>query len=128
LTARRDVADRVAGLDAGADDYLAKPFELDELFARTRALMRRRNAESVMRVGPFVLDRAERRLLVDGQPIDLTPREFTLFACLMREPGAVFSRADLLSRVWGLRFDPGTNVLEVHVRRLREKLGGHGRY
>jgi two-component system OmpR family response regulator len=128
LTARSEVSERIAGLDAGADDYLPKPFDLGEFLARTRALSRRAvSGEPVLRVGPLVVDRAERRLLVDGKRTDLTPREFALLAYLAREAGRVVPRSELLAKVWELSFDPGSNVVEVHIKHLREKLGDHGR-
>lgn len=124
LTARGDVEERVFGLDAGADDYLPKPFDLGELLARVRALGRRAGGDSaaVVRLGPLVLDRTERRVTVDGARVDLTPREFALLAHLARDAGRVVARTDLLARVWGMTFDPTSNVVEVHVKNLRDKL------
>jgi len=124
LTARAEVPERIAGLDAGADDYLAKPFDLGELLARVRARGRRSAfAETTVRVGPLVVDRAERRALIDGKKIDLTPREFALLAYLAREAGRVVPRTELLAKVWETSFDPGSNVVEVHVKNIRDKLG-----
>ena len=124
LTARSDVPERIAGLDAGADDYLTKPFDLGELLARIRALRRRVDGvERVLRVGRLVLDHVERTASVDGRLLDLTPREFVLLAHLAGSAGRVVSRSEILSKVWNMRFDPGSNVVDVHVRKVREKLG-----
>ena len=124
LTARAEVPERIAGLDAGADDYLSKPFDLAELLARVRALTRRgAGTETVVRVGPLTVDRGERRALVDGKRIELTPREFALLAYLAREAGRVVPRMEILAKVWEMSFDPGSNVIEVHVKNVREKLG-----
>lgn len=127
LTARTDVAERIAGLDAGADDYLAKPFDLGELLARSRALIRRGSGEGVLRVGPLVIDRAERKVQADGKRIDLTPREFALLAYLAREAGRDVPRMEILAKVWEATFDPGSNVVDVHVKSLRDKLGTHSK-
>lgn len=126
LTARADVAERIAGLDAGADDYVPKPFDLGELLARVRALGRRgANGGEVVRVGALTIDRADRRATVDGKRLDLTPREFALVAYLAREAGRVVPRTELLVKVWETAFDPSSNVVEVHVKNLRDKLGAH---
>ncbi|WP_050436257.1 response regulator transcription factor [Chondromyces crocatus] len=126
LTARGEVGERIAGLDAGADDYLTKPFDLGELLARVRALGRRAGAsELVLRVGPLLVDRAERRVLLDGKRLELTPRELALITYLARESGRVVPRTELLTKVWETAFDPGSNVVEAHVKNLREKLGSH---
>jgi DNA-binding response OmpR family regulator len=123
LTARAEVSERIAGLDAGADDYLPKPFDLGELLARVRALGRRgTNTEGMVRVGPLVLDRLERHASLNGQPIDLTPREFALIAYLARESGRVVPRSELLRKVWETTYDPGSNVVDAHIKKLREKL------
>ncbi len=126
LTARAEVSERIAGLDAGADDYLPKPFDLGEFLARVRALGRRSiGGDMVLRVGPLTLDLAERRAMLDGKRVDLTPREFALLAHLGREAGRVVPRTALLAKVWETSFDPGSNVVEVHIRNVREKLGTH---
>jgi two-component system OmpR family response regulator len=126
LTARAEVTERITGLDAGADDYLSKPFDLGELLARVRALGRRGSTgEAVLKVGPLVLDRLERHATLNGQPIDLTPREFTLIAYLARESGRVVPRSELLRKVWETTYDPGSNVVDAHIKKLREKLNEH---
>ena len=125
LTARRSVDDRVKGLQAGGDDYLTKPFALPELLARVQALIRRSHGtpESPrLVVGDLVLDRLSRKVERQGRPIDLRPREFALLELLMRSPGQVVSKTMILSEVWGYSFDPGSNVVDVLVFRLREKI------
>ena len=126
LTARAEISERVAGLDAGADDYLTKPFDLGELLARVRALARRGPPLAViLRIGPLAIDRRERRAYLGEVRLELTPREFALLAHLVREVGRAVPRTELLASVWELTFDPGSNVIEVHVKNLREKLGLH---
>ncbi len=126
LTARGEVSERIAGLDAGADDYLPKPFDLRELLARVRALARRSiGSDRVLRVGPLTLDLPERRAMLEGKRLDLTPREFALIAHLGREAGRTVPRTSLLAKVWETSFDPGSNVVEVNIRKVREKLGTH---
>jgi len=125
LTARAEVGEKIVGLDAGADDYLPKPFDLGELMARTRALLRRAQGSDavVLRVGGLIIDRAQRSVVLDGRSLDLTAREFALLTHLAREAGRVVPRTELLAKVWQTTFDPGSNVVEVHVKNLREKLG-----
>lgn len=124
LTARDDVADRVAGLDGGADDYLAKPFAFAELLARLRALTRRSPVErpSVIEVGPLRLDPASRRVWRGDDEIALTAKEFSLLDAFMRRPGAVLTRLDLLDHAWDMAYDNRSNVIDVYVRYLREKI------
>jgi two-component system copper resistance phosphate regulon response regulator CusR len=124
LTARDSVDDRVRGLDLGADDYLAKPFSFAELMARIRALLRRGAAltTNTVVVGDLVIDLVGRRVERSGQRIDLSAREFALLECLGRSAGQVLSRTTLLERVWDMNQDPMTNVVDVHINRLRRKV------
>lgn len=126
LSAKGEVADRVAGLEAGADDYLVKPFAFSELRARVGALLRRRDgaaAETVrLKVADLEMDLLARRVSRAGRDIALQPREFKLLETLMRNAGRVVTRTMLLERVWDYRFDPQTNVIDVHVSRLRRKI------
>ena len=125
LTARADVAERITGLDAGADDYIVKPFDLGEFLARIRARTRRDVGGSPMVLGPLTVDRAERRAVLAGELLSLTPREFALLAYLARNAGRVVPRTELLAKVWETMFDPGSNVIEAHIKNLRDKLGTH---
>jgi DNA-binding response OmpR family regulator len=125
LTARSSVADRVAGLQSGADDYVPKPFAFEELLARVQ-LRLRPDAEAdstVLAHRDLALDLRTRRASVGGRSVDLTGREFTLAEVFLRNPGQVLSREQLLSGAWGYDFDPGSNVVDVYVRYLRRKLG-----
>jgi two-component system OmpR family response regulator len=124
LTARSTVPDRIAGLDAGADDYLVKPFDLDELFARVRALHRRVTEDGVqpLRVGGLVLDPAARRTSRDGVEIELSAREFDILELLMRRAGRVVTRFTILDEVWDGETDLRSNVIDVHVAGLRAKI------
>lgn len=124
LTARNELGDRVIGLNAGADDYLAKPFYMDELVARIQALVRRVSGvrQNTLLVGDLKLDRIERKATLGSTPIDLTSREFALLEYLMRSAGQVFTRAQILEHVWGYDFDPSTNVVDVCINRIRSKL------
>ena len=125
LTARDDVSDTVAALDAGADDYLSKPFAFDELLARIRVSLRDdSNPETtVMRSGNLELDLRTRRIRRDGREVELTAREFALAEVFLRHPGQVLSREQLLSNVWGYDHDPESNVVDVYVGYLRRKVG-----
>ena len=125
LSARRSVDDRVKGLQAGGDDYLTKPFAFAELLARVQALVRRatRTPEpTTLTVDDLVLDLLSRRVTRGGKPIDLRPREFALLEYLMRNAGRVVSKTMILSHVWEYTFDPQTNIVDVLVSRLREKI------
>ncbi|MEE8498755.1 MAG: response regulator transcription factor [Acidimicrobiia bacterium] len=126
LTARDSLADRVAGLDDGADDYLVKPFDLSELLARVRALSRRRSAHSgaLVEVGALKLDPRRMEVLADGEVIDLTAREFALLRYFMLYPGEVLAAERLLDHVWDENIDPFTNTVRVTISKLRKKLAG----
>lgn len=125
VTAQDDVARRVAGLDAGADDYLVKPFSQDELAARMRALLRRDVARSdtVLRGAGVVLDPSARTVTRDGAPVELSKREFALLAALLERPGTALSKAQLEERLYGWGDEVESNAVEVHVHNLRRKLG-----
>jgi DNA-binding response OmpR family regulator len=125
LTAKGEVDDRVEGLESGADDYLAKPFKFRELLARVRAVLRRRHmdVDRVLQVADLRLDRDTREVSRAGRPVDLTPREFDILELFMAHPRQVFTRDTILNRVWGYDYLGDTNVIEVYVSYLREKLG-----
>ena len=125
LSARDEVADTVAGLDLGADDYVTKPFVFEELLARVRARLRERQPADafVLEAGGVRLDLRTRRAEVGGQEVELTAKEFALLETFLRHPGQVLSREQLLSHVWGYDYDPGSNVADVYVGYLRRKLG-----
>ena len=124
LTSRSEVQERVRCLDAGADDYLTKPFSFAELSARVRALLRRRGqmAESILRVEDLELDRVQRKVSRAGQIIELTPKEFALLEYLMRNAGRRVTRAMIMEHVWNLSFDTMTNVVDVYINYLRKKV------
>jgi DNA-binding response OmpR family regulator len=125
LTARDDLTDKVEGLDAGANDYVTKPFKLDELLARVRVQLRegRGGEPTVLEAGGVTLDIRTRKAMLRGEAIDLTAREFTMLETFMTHAGQVLSREQLLAQVWGYDYDPGSNVVEVYIRYLRRKLG-----
>ncbi|NRQ35453.1 response regulator transcription factor [Nonomuraea sp. NN258] len=125
LTARDSVSDTVAGLEGGADDYIAKPFAFEELLARVRLRLRadRVPEASVLRVADLALDLRTRRVHVGDRAVDLSTREFALAEIFCRHPDQVLTREQLLSHVWGFDFDPGSNVVDVYVRYLRRKIG-----
>ena len=131
LTARGEDADKIIGLESGADDYITKPFNILELKARIRALLRRaamppagnrEPEEETLRAGHIKLDLAQRVAIKDGERVDLTVKEFDLMELLMRNPGRVYSRENLLDLVWGYEYQGDFRTVDVHVRRLREKL------
>jgi two-component system OmpR family response regulator len=131
LTARDAVADRIAGLDAGADDYVVKPFAYEEVSARLRALARRAGGRAgdhgvTLGSGPIALDETRRRVTVDGRPVELTPREFALLECLLRHPGHVLSRDQLLDMAWPFGVAVTPNTVDAFVTFLRRKLGPAG--
>ena len=126
LSARGEVNERVEGLEAGADDYMAKPFALEEVIARVRALMRRGGDAKPpdLRLGDLTLDTATRVAQRGTRKIELTAREYRLLEYLMRSPGRVCTRMMLIEKVWDYSFDPGSNIVDVYVRKLREKIDG----
>jgi two-component system response regulator MprA len=131
LTARDTINDRVAGLDAGADDYLVKPFAYEELAARLRALARRaesgpRRPDPVLAAGPIALDERSRSVTVDGRRVDLSPREFSLLECFLRHPGQSLTRDQLLDQAWPFSVAVTPNAVDAYVHYLRTKLGSAG--
>lgn len=124
LTARGEVNERVEGLNVGADDYLSKPFAMDELVARLRALLRRVTGEtiSLYKVGDLSMNLVSREVFRGKRKIELTAREFRLLEYLMRSPGQVMTRTQIIERVWEYHFDPGTNLVDVYIQRLRRKI------
>jgi DNA-binding response OmpR family regulator len=124
LTARNELDDRLQGLNLGADDYIAKPFFVEELAARIHAVVRRSVGErqNLLVVGPLKLDRITREVTCNQRVIELTSREFNLLEYLMRSPGRVFTRTQILEHVWGYDFNPNTNVVDVCIQRIRKKI------
>lgn len=123
VTARDAVAERVKGLNLGASDYIIKPFAFAELLARMEAVLRTSHCQTPLRVADLTIDRTRRTVQRAGRTVELSPREFDLLLVLARHPHAVMARDKLLADVWGIAFDPGTNVVDVHIARLRRKLG-----
>ncbi|MGI5283118.1 response regulator transcription factor [Nonomuraea polychroma] len=128
LTARDSVRDTVAGLEGGADDYMTKPFRFEELLARVRLRLRTAGAgtaePTILSIDGLTLDlRTRQARTADGRTVDLSAREFALLELLMRHPGQVLSRGQMLSHVWGYDFDPGSNIVDVYIRQLRRKIG-----
>lgn len=131
LTARNELDDRLEGLNLGADDYIAKPFFVEELVARIHAVVRRSagDRQNIVAVGPLKLDRITREVTCNQQAVELTSREFNLLEYLMRSPGRVFTRTQILEHVWGYDFNPNTNLVDVCIQRIRKKIepiGGLG--
>ena len=128
LSSRAETEDRVRGLDGGADDYLAKPFALDEYLSRVRALLRRGagRASTRLRLGAVECDEAAHRVTCAGKDVELTPKEFALLRMFLRSPGAALSRSQIVNAVWKWAFDGYSNVVDVHVSALRKKLRGSG--
>jgi DNA-binding response OmpR family regulator len=128
LTARDGLDDTIAGLEGGADDYMTKPFRFEELVARIRVQLRNRQLprtkeETQIRVGNLILDLLSRQVWVNDKPVELSAREFLLVEVLMRHPTQVMTREQLLDRIWGYDYDPGTNIVNVYIGHLRRKLG-----
>ncbi|MEO7932028.1 MAG: response regulator transcription factor [Chthoniobacterales bacterium] len=124
LSARGETAERIEGLNLGADDYLAKPFSMDELVARLRALLRRSSGEtlSFYKIADLAIHLAQRKVLRGERKIELTPREFAVLEFLARSPGRVITRTQICEKVWDYHFDPGTNLVDVYIQRLRRKI------
>jgi DNA-binding response OmpR family regulator len=127
VTARGDEADRVVGLELGADDYVVKPFSVRELAARVRAVARRRRIEPNLESGRLVVDRTRHLVTVDGEPVELTAKEFDLLITMVAEPGIVFTRERLLERAWGFNEYVDARGVDVHILHVREKLGDEAR-
>jgi len=126
LTARGELEERIEGLDLGADDYLTKPFYVDELISRIRAVARRTSGDqlSILQAGDFTVNLVSHEVSRGGQAIRLTAREFGLLEYLMRSPGRVYTRTQIIEHVWGYDFDPNTNLVDVYIKRLRRKIRG----
>jgi two-component system OmpR family response regulator len=124
LTARSELDERIEGLNTGADDYMTKPFYVEELVARLHAVIRRSSEDqmSLLQAGDVAVNVITREVKVGGKPVKLTSREFSLLEYLMRNPGRVYTRTQMLEHVWGYDFDPSTNLVDVHIQRLRKKV------
>lgn len=129
ITARGETEERIEGLNLGADDYLAKPFYMEELIARLRAVWRRSagDGQGVLNMADLTANLMDREVRRDGDAIDLTPKEFSLLVYLMRSPGRVLTRTQILEQVWDYQFNPGTNLVDVYIRRLRNKIDTEGK-
>jgi two-component system, OmpR family, response regulator len=127
LTARSELEERIEGLDLGADDYLTKPFYVEELVSRIRAIVRRASGDqmTILRAGDLVVNLITREVTRDDQPVRLTTREFGLLEYLMRSPGRVYTRTQIIEHVWGYDFDPNTNLVDVYIKRIRNKICGN---
>jgi DNA-binding response OmpR family regulator len=125
LTARGELSERVLGLETGADDYLVKPFEVVELIARVHALMRRTSPARVSQIGELTIDPWSHRIALNGQPLELSSREYSFLLHLAHSGDKPVSRSELLQQIWDIQFDPGSNLMEVLVSRLRDKLGAY---
>lgn len=127
ITARSQTSDISMALDQGLDDYITKPFEIEELLARIRVVLRRLGQEKAekydYKLGPFEINLLKHQFMVDGKQVHLTPKEFSLMVALIKEPGVVQTRDDLLNEIWGYDFDGQTNTVDVYIRALRNKLG-----
>ncbi len=129
LTAKDTVNDKIAGLDSGADDYLVKPFAFDELLARIRALLRRpkQSMPETISASGIILDSSAKAVTVEGKQVGLTLREYSILEFLLRNPNQIISREKIIAHVWEHSFDSLSNVVDVHIKNLRKKLGSHGK-
>ena len=128
VTARGELDERLHGLNLGADDYITKPFYAEEVIARLHAVVRRASGEklTILQAGELAVDLIARQVTLTGEVVELTAREFNLLEFLMRSPGRVFPRTQMIEHVWGYDFDPGTNLVDVYIQRLRKKIDPHG--